>query len=85
MNTKHRLQGEYVYLLMLNPQDALEQSKNDGGNTLGLFSSVSLAEKARDEQISIDDTYEEKDYFIYRMPIQTSTKSVNFGLGYWYL
>ena len=85
MTTKHRLQGEYIHLLMLRPDAALEQSKAEGGNTMGLYSELGLAETARDEYIEIDDDLTKEDFIIYRMPIETSRESINFSLGFWYL
>ena len=86
MTTKHRLQGEYIHLLMLRPDAALEQSKAEGGNTMGLYSELGLAEAARDEYINdIDDGLTKDDFIIYRMPIKTSRESINFSLDYLYL
>ena len=86
MTTKHRLASEFVYLLMLRPDAALEQSKAEGGNTMGLYSEQGLAETARDEYINdIDDGLTKEDFIIYRMPIETSRESINFSLDFWYL
>jgi len=85
MTTKHRLASEFVYLLMLRPDAALEQSKAEGGNTMGLYSELGLAETARDEYIEIDDDLTKEDFIIYRMPIETSRESINFSLDFWYL
>ena len=86
MTTKHRLASEFVHLLMLRPDAALEQSKAEGGNTMGLYSELGLAETARDEYINdIDDGLTKEDFIIYRMPIETSRESINFSLDFWYL
>ena len=85
MTTKHRLASEFVHLLMLRPDAALEQSKAEGGNTMGLYSELGLAETARDEYIEIDDDLTKEDFIIYRMPIETSRESINFSLDFWYL
>ena len=71
---------------MLRPDAALEQSKAEGGNTMGLYSELGLAETARDEYINdIDDGLTKEDFIIYRMPIETSRESINFSLDFWYL
>ena len=86
MTTKHRLQGEYVYLVMLRPDTAMEYAKGDNITAIGLFSDPELAETARDEHIrDIDNTLTNEDFLIYRMPIQTSRESINFSLDFWYL
>ena len=71
MTTKHRLAKEFVYLLMLRPDAALEQSKAEGGNTMGLYSKQGLAETARDEYIELDDDLNKADFILYRMQMET--------------
>ena len=86
MTTKHRLASEYVYLVMLRPDTAMEYAKGDNITAIGLFSDPELAETARDEHIrDIDNTLTNEDFLIYRMPIQTSRESINFSLDFWYL